>query len=68
MAISSEKESTYKLDIYNNLGVKIYGDRSLTVKGNSITAIDMGKVPAGLYTVILRSENSQVTRKVLVNK
>ncbi|MCX6283763.1 MAG: right-handed parallel beta-helix repeat-containing protein [Bacteroidetes bacterium] len=66
--ISSEQETSYKLEIYNNLGVRIYGDHTISVSGNTITQIDLRPVPGGLYTVILRSSGNQVIRKILVNK
>ncbi|MGA2822768.1 MAG: Ig-like domain-containing protein [Bacteroidales bacterium] len=66
--ISSETETSYKLSIYNDLGIKIYGDPVITVKGTVITPIDLGSAPSGLYTIILRNDSSQLIRKMLVNK
>jgi len=67
VTINSEKQTSYTLDIYNALGLKVYADRDIPVNGSKTTTVDLGRVPAGLYTVILSSENSQVIRKVLVN-
>jgi len=68
ISFSTEQETSYKLDIYNSLGVKVYGDRTITVNGTLITPIDLGQVPGGLYTIILRNADKQVIRKILVNK
>ena len=67
IAISCEKQISFKLDIYNALGLKVYGDRSILVDGSTTTTVDLGRIPAGFYTVILRSANNQVVRKILVN-
>ncbi|MCX6280445.1 MAG: T9SS type A sorting domain-containing protein [Bacteroidetes bacterium] len=68
ISISSVSDITYKLDVYNNLGVKIYGDKSISVNGTKVTPVDLGPVPNGLYTIILRTNDNQVVRKILVNK
>jgi len=68
ISISSEREISYKLEIYNCLGVKIYGDHTITVNGTLITPIDLGSVASGLYTIVLRNTDNQVIRKILINK
>jgi len=68
IAISSEKEISYKLDIYNSLGVNVYGGHTITINGTLVTPVDLGSVASGLYTIILRNTDNQVIRKILVNK
>jgi hypothetical protein len=68
ITINSETETSYKLSIYNNLGIKIYGDLVITVNGTTVTPVDLGSAPGGLYTIILRNDRDQVIRKILVNK
>ena len=68
ISVSSVTEISFKLEICNNLGVKIYGDHTFTVNGNAVIPVDMGSVPAGLYTIILRTTGNQVVRKIPVNK
>jgi len=68
ISISSEQEISYKLDIYNSLGVKVYGEHTITVNGTLVTPVDLGSVASGLYTVVLRNSDNQVIRKILVNK
>jgi len=67
IAFSSEREISYTLEVFNSLGVKVYGGHTITVAGTLVTPVDLGDVPAGLYTVILRNANNQVIRKILVN-
>ena len=68
ITINSEKEISYKLDIYNSLGVKVYGERTITVTGTMVTPVDLSSVPGGLYTLILRNGDNQITRKIIINK
>ncbi len=68
ISISSEREISYKLDIYNSLGVTVYGEHTITVNGTLVTPIDLGSVASGLYTVVLRNTDNQVVRKMLINK
>lgn len=68
ITISSETETSYKLSVYNNLGIKIYDDPSIKIKGTTVIPVDLGSVPSGLYTIILHNDRDQVIRKILVNK
>ena len=68
ITINSETETSYKLSIYNNLGIKIYGDLVITINGTTVIPVDLGSAPSGLYTIILRNDFDQVIRKMLVNK
>ena len=67
IAIRSEQETSYTIQVFNSMGVKVYGDISLRVSGNSLIPVDLGKVAAGLYTVILRNAGNQAVRKITVN-
>jgi len=68
ITISSGSKLSFTLEIYNNLGVKIYGDKTINTDGISIVPVDLGSVPAGLYTVILRNSESNIIRKVVINR
>jgi len=68
ITLNSENEVSYKLEIYNNLGERIYGDHTIIVKGTTVTSVDLGPVPSGLYTIILRNSENQAVRKFMVNK
>lgn len=67
ISISSEQETTYTLQVFNSMGVKVYGDKSINISGANPAIIDLGPVPAGLYTITLRNNCNQVVRKILVN-
>jgi hypothetical protein len=68
ITLSSGTKLSFILDVYNNLGAKIYGDQAFTVQGTSITPVDLGSVPSGIYTVILHNSEHDIIRKIVVNK
>ena len=67
ISISSPTETTFTLEVYNNLGSKIFSKRNINVSGTSITGIDLRPVSGGLYTFILRDAGNQVVRKIMVD-
>lgn len=68
ISIRSGSENTFTLDVYDNLGSKIFSNRKISVQGTSVLPVDLRPVPAGLYTIILRGTGEQVVYKILVNK
>jgi hypothetical protein len=68
IAISSLSEVSYKLEIYNALGVNIYNGKSITVNGKIDVPVDLRPIPSGLYTIILRNNDNMMVRKMLVDK
>jgi hypothetical protein len=68
ISIRSGSENTFTLEVYNNLGSKIFSNRNINVQGTRVTAIDLRPITAGLYTIILRSNGEQVVYKIMINK
>ncbi|MEI7662297.1 MAG: T9SS type A sorting domain-containing protein [Bacteroidota bacterium] len=68
IAVSSVSAVTYRVEVYNSLGVKIFGDKTITVSGTTLVPVDLRPIPAGLYTVILKNNDNQVVSKILVNR
>ena len=68
ISISNGSEKAFSLDVYNNLGSNIFTKSNITLQGTGITVIDLRPVPAGLYTLLLRSAGEKRTFKFLVNK
>jgi len=66
VAIRSEKETTFTMEIFNTIGVKVYGNKITTVNREAIIPVEMGTVPGGLYTIVLRSNDNRVIRKILI--
>ncbi|HEX7411806.1 MAG TPA: T9SS type A sorting domain-containing protein [Bacteroidales bacterium] len=68
ISIRSGSENTLTLEVYNNLGSKIFSDRNINVKGTKVTTIDLRPIPAGLYTIILSNNGKQLVYKIMINK
>ena len=68
ISIRSGSENTLTLEVYNNLGSKIFSDRNINVQGAKVTTIDLRPIPAGLYTIILSNNGEQLVHKIMVNK
>ncbi len=64
----SEKESSFRLNIYNSLGVCVYEKQTISAKGKKIITVDLGSVAGGLYTVVLTGGEKNIERKISVNK
>ncbi len=66
--ITSEKEITLTLEVCNNLGITVYGRESGSFQGNRIITVDLGEIPPGTYTVIIRNGKERLTRKILITR
>ena len=56
------------LEVYNYLGVKIFDMGILPLQGKIEQTVDLRPAPNGVYTVILRTSDNKVIRRILVNK
>ena len=56
------------LEVYNYIGVRIYNTRVLPIQGNIEQTIDLRPVPNGVYSVVLRTDDNRVVKRILVNK
>jgi hypothetical protein len=65
ISIKGRSGDTYSLDICNNLGSDIFQKRNAAVNDGA-SVIDLRPLPAGLYTLILRSAGEQRVYKFLV--
>jgi hypothetical protein len=68
VAITTALPESFSFGVYNNLGVKIYEEANVEVSGSIIKVIDLRPVPNGIYTVIIKSAQQQVIKKIVVNK
>ncbi|MDP4281630.1 MAG: T9SS type A sorting domain-containing protein, partial [Bacteroidota bacterium] len=68
VSIFSPTSQSFTLDIYNNIGVRIYQSESFTVNGTVDKPINLKPVTAGLYTVVLKSADSKIIKKFIVNR
>ncbi len=61
-------DNEFTLEVYNYLGVRIHESRMQPRQGKADQVIDLRPVPNGVYTVVLRTEDNRVVRRILVNK
>jgi hypothetical protein len=59
-------EETFTIMVYNDLGMKMYEQRDIRVKGKVQHAISLDNPATGIYTVIFIGKNQTVIRKILV--
>jgi len=68
ISITSPTVATFTIDIYNNLGSKIYEDVNVRVNGKLEKSIDLRPIPDGVYTVTLKNSDNQLVRKIVIRK
>jgi ribosomal protein S27E len=66
--ITSRVEQTFDMQIFNKIGQMIYEKRKIRVQGQFKQQIDLRPIPVGIYTVVLRSEEGVMLRKVLISQ
>jgi hypothetical protein len=68
LTIKSPTATVYDLKVLNSLGDVVYHESHLEVNGEFKQYYDLQWLSSGMYTVVLRSDKQQVTRKIVVNK
>jgi len=56
------------LEVYNYLGVQIHASTLQPVQGKAGKTLDLRPVPSGVYTVVLKTQDNKVIRRMMVNK
>ena len=67
ISISNHVATSYKLEIYNTIGVKIIHDMTIQVQRNTVTPVDISHVLPGLYTIKLTAPGQRFVYKILVS-
>jgi hypothetical protein len=68
ISITTASAQSFSIQVYNNLGVKIFEDAKVDVDGSLQKVIDLRPVPNGVYIVIIANNLNQVVRKIVVSK
>jgi len=68
LSITSATKQVYTVNVLNNLGIMVYEQKDIVVTGTVENTIDLRPIPSGTYTVIIRNNENQVIRKIIVNK
>ncbi|MEI6682637.1 MAG: T9SS type A sorting domain-containing protein [Bacteroidota bacterium] len=68
VSITSPVQENYSIEVYNQLGAKIYELGDVTVNGTFEKQLDLRPVSNGIYSVVFLNSEHKVVKKVLVNK
>jgi len=68
LSINSLSQQTFTLSVFNYLGVIIFEQNNIEVKGLSERIIDLRPAPNGVYSVILKNNEQQIVKKIVINK
>jgi hypothetical protein len=66
VSITTTSDRSFDIKVFNSQGAKVYERLNVRVNGKSQQVIDLGDAPAGIYTLLLQEQESQVIRKILV--
>jgi phosphodiesterase/alkaline phosphatase D-like protein len=66
--ISWPNRETFSIQVYNELGAKVFTRSGIEVNGTVEESVDIRPAPAGVYTVVFTSADNKVIRKIIVNK
>lgn len=62
--IVSSENKNLNINIYNLLGKNVYSKKSV----NPISTIDVSELPSGMYIVNVVSENSQISKRIIISR
>ncbi len=68
VSIASPVQETFTIEIYNQLGAKIYELGDVQVNGTFEKQIDLRPIANGIYSVIFLNSEHKIVKKVLINK
>ena len=68
MEISSSKDESIDITIYNNTGVVVYEKRNLEIRGTYSSKIDLSRFSNGLYFINLSKDGSNYSEKIIIRK
>jgi hypothetical protein len=68
VTIKSKTLSIYDMQILNSYGAVVSHTSNLEVNGTFRQYFDLQGLSAGMYTIVLRYDKQQVTRKIVINK
>ena len=66
--MTSPSQETFTIQVFNIFSVMISEINGIEVKGTVEKVIDLRPVANGIYTVVIRSSNARIVKKIMVNK
>ena len=68
LTMNTKTAESFDIVISNTVGAMIYSKDKVMVNGPTELLIDLRPVPAGVYTMIIRSGETRIIKKIVVNK
>ena len=66
--ITSARQKTYDILIYNKLGQVVFEMLNVKVNGKFKQIFDLRNLQSGIYTGVLKNDEEAITKKILINK
>jgi hypothetical protein len=68
MAITTADEKEFSIFVYNQAGQKKYEKNGLHINGEFREYINLSSPASGIYTVVIKSKDGNVVKKIIVNR
>ncbi|MCX6282343.1 MAG: T9SS type A sorting domain-containing protein [Bacteroidetes bacterium] len=68
LMMNTPTTATFDVTISNIIGAKVYEKTNVMVNGPTNLLIDLRPISAGVYTMVIRNNESKVIRKIVINK
>jgi hypothetical protein len=68
LSINSPGTAVFEMQVLNSFGAVVYKKDNLEVSGTFKQFFDLHELSAGMYTLVLRSDTQQITKKIVINK
>lgn len=66
MSFVASQKDKYQMEVMNYIGQVVYSEPISTLEGTYSRAFDFTKLEKGVYLISLRNENSQSTRRIVI--
>ena len=67
-SVTTSYQESFRIMIYNTLGVMVHRTEEFKVQGKHEEQIDVRELPSGIYSVVFTNEQRKVVRKIFINK
>ena len=68
LLINSAGTTIYEMELLNNLGAVVYKNNKLEVQGSFKQQFNFSELPAGMYTISLRSASNVIVKRIVITK
>jgi len=68
LRISSALSQKADVLIYNSLGIVVYEENGIQIKGDYLKKMDISNQPNGVYTLTVKSNSGNFIEKIIINK